>query len=382
LEEKFENCEIKFIPLEPKDHGLDDWDKTLDLVRQEIRKYKEDIQKHTDIYVSHQAGTPAMSSALQFVCLSLFGSKVTFLVSNEETEKAEIVEGSKYLRGLQIEKAKQLIKQGEPGAALELIKKFIPEEIKDVLTEIVGLFNIQFVIANKEINENISDERKELNFKHATKRIYDALGVVDILFSNQKYIVGATILAAAHETFLKAAIDKQLPDYELKEFVIETFTNDDNPNKSKEHTVVPSKKVWDVRGLKVGKKNNKGEITHSLKSNHELLKILEQLPNKFEQWDMLTWIGTHLRGGDDDPRSDLRNQFMHNLRGATKEDVILYISGHNNSDDLMSIYQNEVFTPFHEALKKIGLWDAANLEGRPSIEDRLNKLIEDLDNLA
>jgi hypothetical protein len=346
------------------------------------------VQANEKVYVSHQAGTPAISSALQFCSIAKFGDRVQFLVLNREYKNkklistAQLLESSEYIRAIQIEKAKQLIKQGEPGAALELIKKFIPEEIKDVLTEIVGLFNIQFVIANKEINENISDERKELNFKHATKRIYDALGVVDILFSNQKYIVGATILAAAHETFLKAAIDKQLPDYELKEFVIETFTNDDNPNKSKEHTVVPSKKVWDVRGLKVGKKNNKGEITHSLKSNHELLKILEQLPNKFEQWDMLTWIGTHLRGGDDDPRSDLRNQFMHNLRGATKEDVILYISGHNNSDDLMSIYQNEVFTPFHEALKKIGLWDAANLEGRPSIEDRLNKLIEDLDNLA
>jgi hypothetical protein len=298
------------------------------------------------------------------------------------TSTAKLLESSEYIRAIQIEKAKQLIKQGEPGAALELIKKFIPEEIKDVLTEIVGLFNIQFVIANREIDENILDVSEELNFKHATKRIYDALGAVDILFSNQKYIVGATILAAAHETFLKAVIDKQLPDDELEEFVIKTFTNDEKPEKSEKHTVVPGKKVWDVRGLKVGKKNNKGEIKYSLKSNHELLKILEQLPKKIEQWNMLTWIGTHLRGGDDDPRSDLRNQFMHNLRGATKEDVILYISGHNNSDELTDIYQKEVVEPFHQALKAVGLWDAANLDDRLSIQQRLNNLIEDLDNLS
>jgi hypothetical protein len=65
----------------PGSKGLDNWDSTLSLVQTELSKIS--IKDGANIYVSHQAGTPAISSAIQFVSLAKFGKQVNFLVSNE-----------------------------------------------------------------------------------------------------------------------------------------------------------------------------------------------------------------------------------------------------------------------------------------------------------
>jgi hypothetical protein len=108
--EHFTGVELTVLPLQPQmlEQGLDDWNEVLTLVRTALGE----IQVEPDVvYVSHQAGTPAISSAVQFVSLARFRGDVQFLLSNEyRTEKTQLIVGrSTYLRGIQIQEAKALL---------------------------------------------------------------------------------------------------------------------------------------------------------------------------------------------------------------------------------------------------------------------------------
>jgi hypothetical protein len=108
LKEKFSDADIQSIVLEPKEknQGLDHWNSTLNLVRDQLLTLTKALAKEKVIYVSHQAGTPAISSALQFVTLSNFGDKVKFLLGNEyDKNTSEIVKSSEYLREIKIQQA-------------------------------------------------------------------------------------------------------------------------------------------------------------------------------------------------------------------------------------------------------------------------------------
>jgi hypothetical protein len=64
-----------------------------------------EIDKNTTVYVSHQAGTPAISSAVQFVSLARFGKQVKFLVSNEYNPSlTKVIDASQYLKGIQVQR--------------------------------------------------------------------------------------------------------------------------------------------------------------------------------------------------------------------------------------------------------------------------------------
>ncbi|MFM6398750.1 MAG: hypothetical protein ACKPFF_18900, partial [Planktothrix sp.] len=119
--QKFPKAKLIPIILKPEEprKGLDHWDSTLKLVQNVVYNLETDRA----IYVSHQAGTPAISSALQFVSLARFGKAVKFLVSNEyDQNSVEIIESSKYLRGILIEQSKGLVDTA-PGAAKNLVEK-------------------------------------------------------------------------------------------------------------------------------------------------------------------------------------------------------------------------------------------------------------------
>ncbi|MGI0493608.1 hypothetical protein ACN4EG_17650 [Alkalinema pantanalense CENA528] len=144
--EKFPGVSCEFIPLIPqsKTESLDNWNAVLDLVRKKFRNLTIDekpiqINPGEIVYVSHQAGTPAISSAVQFCSLAKFGDRVKFLVSNEynPTFPEKPLEGSSYLRGIRIQEAKALLGEGSYNyAAVEaLIGDYIQEneEIKALL---------------------------------------------------------------------------------------------------------------------------------------------------------------------------------------------------------------------------------------------------------
>ena len=117
FKEKFPDTKCLWIPLFPasSDKGLDDWNYVLDLVRNQLRENldSEEIQVEPNetVYVSHQAGTPAISSAVQFVSLARFRTSVEFLVSNEYNQQADTIPRSTYLGAIQLQEAKALLKR-------------------------------------------------------------------------------------------------------------------------------------------------------------------------------------------------------------------------------------------------------------------------------
>ena len=151
-----EDTNIKYITLNPlpetdnKYKGLDDWDKVLSLVQQafkeidivndeivndEIAKNKKSYNQKTDnkttVYVSHQAGTPAISSAVQFISLAKFGKDVQFLVSSEyenseqKTSKYQKITSSTYLRGIQFQKSKELLERFDYSGVESLLTPYL-----------------------------------------------------------------------------------------------------------------------------------------------------------------------------------------------------------------------------------------------------------------
>lgn len=100
-----------FSVLKPKlgSAGLDDWNEVLTLVQQEFVKL--DIPEDATVYVSHQAGTPAISSAVQFSSLAKFRKNVQFLVSNEYSQKVTSIPNSTYLKAIQLQEVNALLTQ-------------------------------------------------------------------------------------------------------------------------------------------------------------------------------------------------------------------------------------------------------------------------------
>ena len=181
----FPKASLEYIVLQPMGKkGLDNWDSVLDLVQKELSELK--FKESDVIYVSHQAGTPAVSSAVQFVTLSNFGQRVKFLVANEyEKDSVEIIDSSKYLRGISIQQAKSLVPTS-PGAAKKLLEK-----IEDVDGGAIAKLNnkINFFNLNRVIYKNSED-----SIPTATQRIVDVLDLISIFFAQENYLQGITCL--------------------------------------------------------------------------------------------------------------------------------------------------------------------------------------------
>jgi hypothetical protein len=118
-----------------EEEGLDNWDAVLKLVQRKFTSSDLNFPADTIVYVSHQAGTPAISSAVQFCCLAKFGDLVKFLVSNEYNPRLpeKPLEGSSYLRGIKIQEAKALLDSYNYAGLEALIKGYV-EDNEDVRT--------------------------------------------------------------------------------------------------------------------------------------------------------------------------------------------------------------------------------------------------------
>jgi hypothetical protein len=115
FQDKFPGVKYEWIVLPPSgDKGLADWNDVLELVGQELGNLKFDGQEIKNeeintVYVSHQAGTPAISSAVQFASLARFRTNVEFLVSNEYDRETKTIPNSNYLRAIQLQEAIALL---------------------------------------------------------------------------------------------------------------------------------------------------------------------------------------------------------------------------------------------------------------------------------
>jgi len=120
----FPDAVVKPLTLKPEsiEKGLDDWDAVLELVQKAIESLEFDTKLQT-VYVSHQAGTPAISSAVQFASLAKFGDRIKFLVSNEQsTRTSKILESSSYLKGIRKEEAKALLQRYDYSGMRDLLR--------------------------------------------------------------------------------------------------------------------------------------------------------------------------------------------------------------------------------------------------------------------
>ncbi|AFY30687.1 hypothetical protein [Calothrix sp. PCC 7507] len=387
----------EFLYLTPKNigRGIDNWNETLALVEETL--FQDD--NHLKIYVSHQAGTPAISSAVQFVSLGRF-KNVQFLVSNEyfdedyqQQSKSEAIDSSNYWRGMQIQKAKQLIIKGLPAAAKEILTGIANEQTIEQLNQIVDLFNIK----------NSLVKGQEFEVKSAVGRIVTALDLVEIFFKQENYIQGVAILNAMQETFLKAAIisqNKKINDYpiQLSNIVgwdkfglfiksqneIKKLPNLQDPLDILKQLKFPNSDLRDS-DVKYWEKYQNQRDTKFKLSNSTELQWLCELRQDFKAWGLLEWSCQYRKTED-----DLRNQLLHNLLGVNQQEVRDYLLGYKDTsikrflgsikqkaiNEVYEAYHQEVKLPFLKALKLFGLWkDEAN---NNKLEIKLKEIADSL----
>jgi hypothetical protein len=370
------------LQLSDKDRGLDHWDQVLTLVTEKLTK----IQQDDVFYISHQASTPAISSAVQFVSIGYF-SNVKFLIVNryyEENEiktSPEIIPSSSYWKQLQIQKAKKLITDGFPGSALALLKEVEynnSEKIKE-LESYIDLFNMKTI-----------DTGDEFEPTQAIERVRKTLDLIEYFLKQENYLQGITLLNAAQETFLKAAIihhinqiNDQVNNVRVSQLVKWDKTglycvsfneinrligfSESNINAACQYLKMP-KSLKDFYSKELSKLKSK-EIRKADKgcefNLQNLLNWLYQLTStkKKDYWELLTWSCTSLR----EHEFDRRNQLMHNLRGVKKEEVILYLTDPKKLIDLNQndsnlpnkvdeVYRKEIKGKFISALKTRCEW--------------------------
>ncbi|HEY9297572.1 MAG TPA: hypothetical protein VIQ31_14630, partial [Phormidium sp.] len=126
FQDKFPDTQCVWIPLSPSgEKGLDDWNYVLDLVRKNLRDKLDSEEIKVDpndkVYVSHQAGTPAISSAVQFVSLAQFRTNVEFLVSNEYNQQTDTIFQSTYLGAIQLQEAKALLDRHDYSGVRDIL---------------------------------------------------------------------------------------------------------------------------------------------------------------------------------------------------------------------------------------------------------------------
>ncbi|OCQ91010.1 hypothetical protein BCD67_00290 [Oscillatoriales cyanobacterium USR001] len=364
--------------------GVDNWEAMLrevgQILEQALSELQIDREAEETVYVSHQAGTPAISSAVQFLTISKFKT-VKFLVSNQFYQdgnlvsEPKVIDSSNYWRGLQIEKAKKLIISGLPGAALELlngidgIDKIVNSQGETVISKLnslVDLFNFK----------QADPPESEFDPIRAIKRVRQALDLAEKFFESENYLPGVNVLAAAQETFLKAAIIYKL---QQENKVIDGFPvcqlvkwdhqglslqrkNDLTANgvaiprnqedlsgllnfpvpqavdQQKDHQDSSSdhKAFWQIY-LKNGEFNLDSipPNNYFIPTESRLLKWLVHLDNNFQEWPLMKWSCTHFRTRE----LDRRNQNLHNLLGVKKLDVIRYLLGNPDEPEIQSNIQ-------------------------------------------
>ncbi|WP_339393567.1 hypothetical protein [Nostoc sp. UHCC 0870] len=374
-------CQPEFLYLVPtesgKGKGIDNWNETLSLVGKTLDNLTDNPLK--TVYISHQAGTPAISSAVQFVSLGRF-KNVNFLVSNEYFDdnynpqsKSEAIPSSNYWRGMQIQKAKQLITSGFPGAALKLLDNIdkIDENAIANLEKMVNFFNL---------HNPLTATSEDFEIPQATQRIVDTLDLIGFFLNQKNYLQGITLLAAAQETFLKVAILSQVA------LINETVILNGSSRKVSELIAWTASGLFLEKSVKNESINIKKNILQKLKfpvhhqfafdtdkdfgvtnKNFGLVAWLNNIDKNFVKWPLLLWYCDSYRKTED----DLRNQLMHNLRGVKDKDVIAYLLADNDHKltEVMTAYVNHVKQPFLESINYFKL---------PYKRDKLPKRLQEI----
>ena len=383
--------------------GIDHWNEMLTQVdKLLLPEYFED----EEIYVSHQAGTPAISSAVQFVSISR-SDQIKFLVSNKQQvldkdllnendnkqwkHEAEVIPASQYWREMQIQKARKLLEKGNPAAVLTIIEGLSDINVSDI-QEMVNKFNL------KPQESQNNDEFEPLA---ASQRIRESLDLIEIFLENKNYLQAVPLLAAAHEAFLKAGIIYLIQRYietavEFPIIGINVFwgkkglyikKEKDNAKQEQIKSVLQlSKELW----KKYKKFNNsRSNLPNYIVENHDLFDWLKQLILNNLGLASESWIWKNLESTMERRRKynrDLRNQLIHNLRGIEENDLLSYLKGYfeNSEDqeeieDIPTVFRDKIKIKFVAILSQVFLTE----DGESLIENEVkNYLQEELNFLS
>jgi hypothetical protein len=242
LQKKFEKIgqvEYKYLQPTSKQEGLDNWDSTLTLVKNSLADLK--LEEDPTIYVSHQAGTPAISSAIQFMTLAKFGNQVQFLVSSEyEKSIAYTIPSPKYLWAMKLQEVIALLERHDYDGMKDILEPYLRKKDDPVVTRINHLLEIaiQWNYANfqkfaedfAKVMGDVANERLKTWWWTGYEAAYLAVvrleqgNTVEALFHSFRAVEG-TILEWAinkyprhtdeneHGWKLKYSILKELPQY-------------------------------------------------------------------------------------------------------------------------------------------------------------------------
>lgn len=193
LKQHFSNVQVMPLILLPQEEpGLDDWDRVLNLVREQLNTIPLETQPDT-VYVSHQAGTPALSSAVQFESLAKFRTNVQFLVSNEQTQQARTISRSTYLEAMQRQEAKALLERHDyAGVKLLLGDSLNPET--QILLEAAIQWNLaefqEFVNQIQKLSDQEFIDQVNQRYQHYWWTAYET-AYLAVIRHQQKNIVEA-----------------------------------------------------------------------------------------------------------------------------------------------------------------------------------------------
>jgi hypothetical protein len=135
FKQRFPSAALEWLLLCPDSaqKSLDNWNSVLEQVKSKFQSLTVNgdaitLSEDERVYVSHQAGTPALSSAVQFTSLARFDDRAQFLVSSEQKERSpEILPSSAYLRGLRIQEAEALLQSYNYAGVDALIGDYIED---------------------------------------------------------------------------------------------------------------------------------------------------------------------------------------------------------------------------------------------------------------
>lgn len=297
---------IDYLELKPqsKGEGLDNWDKSLLLVQQAI--FSLDFDKNATVYVSHQAGTPAISSAVQFVSLAKFGKKVKFLVSNEyEQKSADVIDSSSYLQGMQVQEAKALLDRYDYQGVERILKDYLQDVSDPLLLEIRDLLKmaVQWNCAKFEDFAKARGDVAKDRLNHWWWIGYEAayLGVIRLRQGNTVEALFHSFRAV--EGLIKEwALDKYKPQIK--------YSNRMQPNTAYIHDLnLPD-------GLRHWFNSHKNCDYNNVGLFGKALFTLLEASHSETEWKQ----NSHIQVVAGDTIGE-RNSTFHSLRGLTEEDV-------------------------------------------------------------
>lgn len=173
LKDKLPQAQLKSLLLQPQSptEGLDDWDSVLKLIQSELAQL--DFPDSATIYVSHQASTPAISSAVQFETLLRFGQRVQFLVTSErDKELTKILNRSTYLRGIRQQEAKILLNSYDYSGLKALLAPYLKPDVEILLDAAIQWNSAKFDdfakrlldYPDNQLRQSVQERTKEDNW--------------------------------------------------------------------------------------------------------------------------------------------------------------------------------------------------------------------------